>query len=87
MTRMNTKLTAVVETYLAALRRVNSLGGAIGACSRYGPLVNLLNAVGAMLKFDEVQLFTDITRRIAAIILVASGQRSSAQSAETGSKK
>ncbi len=31
MTRMNTKLTATVETYLADLRRVSASGGATGA--------------------------------------------------------
>ena len=50
MTRMNTKLTAAVETYLTDLRRVSSSGGATGERSNYGPLANLLNAVGAALK-------------------------------------
>ena len=50
MTRMNTKLTAAVETYLADLRRVSASGGATGERSNYGPLANLLNAVGATLK-------------------------------------
>ncbi len=48
--RMNTKLTAAVETYLTDLRRVSASGGATGERSNYGPLANLLNAVGAMLK-------------------------------------
>ncbi len=47
--RMNTKLTAAVETYLTDLRRVSASGGATGERSNYGPLANLLNAVGAML--------------------------------------
>ena len=47
---MNTKLTAAVETYLADLRRVSASGGATGERSSYGPLANLLNAVGATLK-------------------------------------
>ena len=50
MTRMNTKLTVAVETYLADLRRVSASGGATGERSNYGPLANLLNAVGATLK-------------------------------------
>ena len=50
MTRMNTKLTTAVETYLADLRRVSASGGATGERSNYGPLANLLNAVGATLK-------------------------------------
>ena len=47
---MNTKLTVAIETYLADLRRVSASGGATGEMSRYGPLANLLNAVGATLK-------------------------------------
>ena len=47
---MNTKFTAAVETYLADLRRVSASGGATGERSNYGPLANLLNAVGATLK-------------------------------------
>ena len=50
MTRMNTKLTSAVETYLADIRRVSASGGATGERSNYGPLANLLNAVGATLK-------------------------------------
>ena len=46
---MNTKLTSAVETYLAALRRVRASSGAIGAQLRYGPLSNLLAAVGETL--------------------------------------
>ena len=47
---MNTKLTTAVETYLDDLRRVRASGGATGERSTYGPLANLLNAVGATLK-------------------------------------
>ncbi len=50
MTGTNTKLTAAVETYFTDLRRVRSSGGATGERSSYGPLANLLNAVGAALK-------------------------------------
>ncbi len=47
---MNTRLTSAVETYLADLRRVSASGGATGERSNYGPLANLLNAVGVTLK-------------------------------------
>ena len=50
MTGTNTKLTAAVEAYFADLGRVRASGGATGEMSRYGPLENLLNAVGATLK-------------------------------------
>ena len=50
MTQINTKLTTAIETYLADLRRVGASGGATGERSRYGPLANLLNAIGATLK-------------------------------------
>ncbi len=49
-TGTNTKLTAAVEAYFADLRRVRSSGGATGERSSYGPLANLLNAVGTALK-------------------------------------
>ena len=39
-----------VETYFADLRRTRASGGATGERSAYGPLANLLNAVGATLK-------------------------------------
>ena len=39
-----------VEAYFADLRRVRASGGATGERSSYGPLANLLNAVGAALK-------------------------------------
>ena len=50
MTGTNTKLTAAVEAYFADLARVRASGGATGERSSYGPLANLLNAVGAALK-------------------------------------
>ena len=50
MTGPNRKLTAAVETYFADLGRVRASGGATGERSSYGPLANLLNAVGATLK-------------------------------------
>ena len=46
----NKKLTTAAETYLDDLRRVRATGGATGERSSYGPLANLLNAVGATLK-------------------------------------
>ena len=46
----NTKLTTAVETYLTDLRRIQASGGATGERSYYGPLENLLNAVGNALK-------------------------------------
>ena len=46
----NTKLTAAVETYFADLGRVRASGGATVERSSYGPLANLLNAIGATLK-------------------------------------
>ena len=50
MTGTNTKLTAAVEAYFADLGRVRGSGGATGERSSYGPLANLLNAVGTALK-------------------------------------
>ena len=47
---MHTKLTAAVETYFADLGRIRASGGATGERSSYGPLANLLNAVGGALK-------------------------------------
>ena len=44
------KLTAVVEEYLAELRRIRSTGGGTGELSYYLPLGNLLNAVGGSLR-------------------------------------
>ena len=46
----NTKLTAAVEAYFADLGRVRASGGATGERSSYGPLANLLDAIGAALK-------------------------------------
>ena len=46
----STKLTTAVETYLDDLRRIRASGGATGERSSYGPLANLLNAVGATLR-------------------------------------
>ena len=43
-------LTTAVETYLTALRQIRASGGATGERSYYGPLENLLNAVGNTLK-------------------------------------
>ena len=40
----------IVETYLGDLRRIRASGGATGERSSYGPLANLINAVGAGLR-------------------------------------
>ena len=50
MTGTHTKLIAAVESYFADLARVRASGGATGERSSYGPLANLLNAVGATLR-------------------------------------
>ena len=50
MTGTTKGLAAAVEAYFADLRRVRASGGATGERSIYGPLANLLNAVGATLK-------------------------------------
>ena len=50
MVRMNSALTAAAEIYFGDLARVRASGGATGERSAYGPLANLLNAVGATLK-------------------------------------
>ena len=50
MAGTNPKLTRAVEAFLVDLDRVRSSGGATGELSAYGPLENLLNAVGATLK-------------------------------------
>ena len=50
MTRPTKGLAAALEAYFTDLRRVRASGGATGERSIYGPLVNLLNAVGATLK-------------------------------------
>lgn len=46
----NNQLTGAVENYFTDLARVYASGGATGEQSSYGPLSNLLNAVGATLK-------------------------------------
>ena len=50
MTKTTTPLTTAVETYLADLQRIRASGGATSERSSYGPLANLLNAIGATLK-------------------------------------
>ena len=50
MTGTTTKLTAAVQDYFADLRRVRASGGATQERSLYGPLGNLLTAVGATLR-------------------------------------
>ena len=50
MTGASARLTAAVEAYFAELGRIRASGGATGERSSYGPLANLLNAVGATLK-------------------------------------
>ncbi len=50
MTRTTIRLTAAVEAYFTDLRRIRASGGATAERSSYGPLANLLNAVGATLK-------------------------------------
>ena len=50
MTGTNVKLTTTVETYFTDPGRVRASGGATGERSSYGPLANLLNAVGASLR-------------------------------------
>ena len=49
MPNTTTALTVAGETYFADLGRVRASGGATGERSSYGPLANLLNAVGATL--------------------------------------
>ena len=46
----NNKLTTAVEAYFAGLWQVRSSGGGTDERSSYGPLTNLLNAVGATLQ-------------------------------------
>ena len=50
MTSTTKGLAAALEAYFTDLRRVHASGGATGERSIYGPLANLLNAVGATLK-------------------------------------
>ena len=50
MSGTTTKLTAAVQEYFADLRRVRASGGATQERSLYGPLGNLLTAVGATVR-------------------------------------
>ncbi len=50
MAGTNEKLTAAAEAYFEDLRRIRASGGATAERSNYGPLNNLLNAVGQTLK-------------------------------------
>ena len=50
MPRTKAKMAPTVEAYFTDLGRVRAWGGATGERSAYGPLANLLNAVGAALK-------------------------------------
>ena len=50
MSGTTTKLTAAVEGYFADLRQIRASGGATQERSLYGPLDNLLTAVGATLR-------------------------------------
>ena len=50
MSGTNTKLTAAVEAYFSDLGRVRASGGATGERSSYGPVANLLNAIGVTLR-------------------------------------
>ena len=50
MTRTTIRLTAAVETYFTDLWRIRASGGGTGERSSYGPLANLLTAVGVTLK-------------------------------------
>ncbi len=50
MTKTTTRLTTTVENYLDDLQRVRMSGGGTGERSSYGPLANLLNAIGGVLK-------------------------------------
>ena len=50
MATTTARLTSAVEHYLADLQRIRASGSATGERSSYGPLANLLNAVGGALK-------------------------------------
>ncbi len=50
MATKTARLTAAVEHYLTDLHRIRASGSATGERSSYGPLANLLNAVGGALK-------------------------------------
>ena len=49
MSTMHSRLTTAAETYFAELARVQRSGGATSERSMYGPLSNLLDAIGATL--------------------------------------
>ena len=63
MGKTTTRLTTAVETYFTDLQRVRASGGATGERSSYGPLVGLLNAIGAMLKLMPVMRWRGSRRR------------------------
>ena len=46
MTKMTTQLKKAVEIYFNDLQRIRALGGGTEERSFYGPLANLLNAIG-----------------------------------------
>ncbi len=48
------ELSSAVETYLTELGRIRASGGATGERSYYGPLANLLNAVGGTFKHKVI---------------------------------
>ena len=50
MAKPTTKLTSAFEEYFRQLRQIRASGGGTGERSSYGPLANLLNAVGKTLK-------------------------------------
>lgn len=50
MATKTARLTAAVEHYLTDLQRIRASGSATGERSSYGPLANLLNAIGGALK-------------------------------------
>ena len=50
MATTTARLTAAVEHYLTDLQRIRASGSATGERSSYGPLANLLNAIGRALK-------------------------------------
>ena len=53
------QLTTAVETYFEDLRRIRALGGGTRERSFYGPLANLLNAIGNTLK-PKVSCVTEL---------------------------
>ncbi len=57
-----TQLTTAVETYFEDLRRIRALGGGTGERSFYGPLANLLNAIGNTLK-PKVSCVTELANQ------------------------